>query len=401
MPNLKFVVRKDVVNADGKANIKLRISHRGKVAHIGTQWYIDPKYMGSDGWITSRYEGEVALNGSLIAEMKGYNDAIFKLGTNLRYMDVNALARKLKGCAETGQDFFAYMHRRIALLRKEGRAALADLYEVTLQHLEHMTKAPALPFDEISVSFLERFESYLKLRGSSRNTIRNYMCNIRAVFNHAIDNDAASQELFPFRKYRIAQERKQPRALDVTEIRRLIRAREYLTRAQQRAVDIFLLILYTGGTNLKDLLFLRKEDIYKDRMFYKRYKTGREYSIRIFPEAREIIDQYKGKILALYFMEQKERITPASRKGQEHKDLLHNMNVRLAIAGIECGIPLKLTTYVARYSFATIASRCGIQKDTIAHILGHGENTMTDLYIDFDEATADAAIRKVIDAVTL
>ncbi len=377
MPSLKFVVRKDVVNLDGKANIKLRISHRGRVAHIGTQWYIDPKYI---------------LNGSLIAEMKGYNDTLAKIGTGLRYMDVNALAARLKNSSETGQDFFAYTRKRIAVLRKGNRASLADLYEVTLQHLEHMIKAPALPFDEITVPLLERFERHLRLLGSSQNTIRNYMCNIRAIFN---------QEIFPFRKYRIAQERKQPRAIDVTEIRRLIRAREYLTRAQLRAVDIFLLILYTGGTNLKDLLFLRKEDIYKDRMFYKRYKTGREYSIRIFPEAREIIDRYKGKILALYFMEQKERITPASRKGQEHKDLLHNINVRLAMAGKECGIPLKLTTYVARYSFATIASRLGIQKDTIAHILGHGENTMTDLYIDFDEAAADAAIRKVIDIVIL
>lgn len=389
------------MNLDGKANIKLRISHRGRVAHIGTQWYIDPKYMGSDGWITSKYDGEVALNGSLIAEMKGYNDTLAKIGTGLRYMDVNALAARLKNSSETGQDFFAYTRKRIAVLRKGNRASLADLYEVTLQHLEHMIKAPALPFDEITVPLLERFERHLRLLGSSQNTIRNYMCNIRAIFNHAIDNDIARQEIFPFRKYRIAQERKQPRAIDVTEIRRLIRAREYLTRAQLRAVDIFLLILYTGGTNLKDLLFLRKEDIYKDRMFYKRYKTGREYSIRIFPEAREIIDRYKGKILALYFMEQKERITPASRKGQEHKDLLHNINVRLAMAGKECGIPLKLTTYVARYSFATIASRLGIQKDTIAHILGHGENTMTDLYIDFDEAAADAAIRKVIDIVIL
>jgi len=79
--------------------------------------------------------------------------------------------------------------------------------------------------------------------------------------------------------------------------------------------------------------------------------------------------------------------------------LLKNTNKYLKKAGEKTGIQLPLKTYVARYSFATIAAKQGISKDVIAHILGHGIDTMTDLYIDFDQDIADKAVRQVIDSV--
>ena len=38
-------------------------------------------------------------------------------------------------------------------------------------------------------------------------------------------------------------------------------------------------------------------------------------------------------------------------------------------------------------------------KDTIAVALGHGGNTVTDVYIDFDRREVDVANRRVIDLV--
>lgn len=44
-------------------------------------------------------------------------------------------------------------------------------------------------------------------------------------------------------------------------------------------------------------------------------------------------------------------------------------------------------------------SQLGHTKDTIAAALGHGETTVTDIYIDFDQNKVDAANRKVLDWV--
>ena len=58
-----------------------------------------------------------------------------------------------------------------------------------------------------------------------------------------------------------------------------------------------------------------------------------------------------------------------------------------------------LTTYWARHTWATIAASLDVPKETIAHALGHGNDTVTDIYIDFDKRKVDEANRKVLDFV--
>jgi integrase/recombinase XerD len=400
MPSLKAVVRKDVTNSDGKANIKIRLSHDGRVTYLKTTWYILPKYVTSSGSISGRYPGHTKLNGAILSLIQEYNDIIADLRTDVIDMDIYTLRNKLVKKTLLQGDFMQYSLQRIASLRGEGRQALADLYEVTRKHLESFSGSEKLLFREITPVKLEQFESWLRTnRSAKQNTIRNYMCNIRAIFNHAIDNDVIEQNLFPFRKYKVSQERKKPRAIDLTDMKRLLAAQPYLSRAEQRDLDIFLLIFYTGGTNLKDLLYLIHDNHYKDRIIYDRFKTGREYSIRVFPRAKEILDRYPGEKYLLSFIETKQAVTPTGRVAYMHKDILRNINKNLKHTGQQCGISLELTTYVARYSFATIAAKIGIEKDVIAQILGHGLNTMTDLYIDFDQDKTDLAIGKVIDSL--
>lgn len=59
----------------------------------------------------------------------------------------------------------------------------------------------------------------------------------------------------------------------------------------------------------------------------------------------------------------------------------------------------ELTTYWARHTWATIAASLDVPKETIAHVLGHGNDTVTDIYIDFDKKKVDEANRKVLDYV--
>jgi site-specific recombinase XerD len=400
MPSLKFVIRKDVINDSGQSNIKLQVSHRHKIAHIATPYYCKPGEINKSGWITGKSTSQTSLNGALGLLYKEYTDAIAEIGPEIRDLPIQSLVARLKVTQGQDLDFFVYTRERIARLKKEKRYSVAELYEYTRKHLQEYRVSETLLFKEITPSLLMGFEKHLRSGGASNNTLRNYMCNIRAIFNHAINDNKVKREISPFFEYRILRiEKKKPKAIDIPDIKRLIQVQSYLTRAQQRDLDIFFLIFYTGGTNLKDLLYLKHGSFYKDRIIYDRFKTGREYSIRIFPEAKEIRDRYQGKKYLLSFIEKKNAITPADRAGYECKDLLKNVNKNLKQVGKQCGIQLPLRTYVARYSFATIASKLGISKDIIAHILGHGENTMTDLYIDFNEEAADLAIRQVIDSL--
>ena len=72
---------------------------------------------------------------------------------------------------------------------------------------------------------------------------------------------------------------------------------------------------------------------------------------------------------------------------------------RVGLGGKKVITPLfpHISTYWARHTWATIAASIEIPKETISHALGHGNDTVTDIYIDFDMNKVDEANEKVIN----
>lgn len=148
-----------------------------------------------------------------------------------------------------------------------------------------------------------------------------------------------------------------------------------------------MLSFYLIGINVVDLC--RLNAIEDDRIEYVRAKTGKRYSIKIWPEAMPIIEKYGGRSQLLYMLDE---------YGDYRKFYQCYENGLRKIAGI-LGIP-SLTSYHCRHSWATIASEIDIPKETIAAALGHElGNSTTSIYIDYDIKKVDAANRKVIDYV--
>jgi integrase len=266
-----------------------------------------------------------------------------------------------------------------------------------------MIKRDELIFKEISPAFLERFDAYLRAAGCKTNTVSVYLRNIRALLNDAIDDDLIRQDIYPFRKFRIRQESTPKRSLSVDELRRLYAFRhEYdgIERFHAWALDVFFLSFYMIGANLKDLLYMERANMINGRMYYYRAKTSRLYSVLVLPEADEIIKRYQGKKYVLDVIERK-RMAMGDRKSGEdlHKDVTGYLNRRLKEVAAMVGISVRVSSYYARHSWATIASSLNVQRDVIAHALGHGTNTVTDIYIDFEMDKVDEANRKVVDAI--
>jgi integrase len=298
------------------------------------------------------------------------------------------------------------MKHRITELKKESRHGYAASYQVTVNHLESFTHKTEIAFNEITIPFLNDFKGHLRQVNKARvNTLRIYLNNIRSVFYHAIDNEIIKDYISPFRKFKIEQEKSAKRSLDITDLQALLALRPLVTKQQQRAIDIFFLIFYLCGINLKDLLYLRTESVHKGRILYKRFKTGRDYSIKIFPQAKEILDRYPGKKYLLNFMDLKEKGSSSRRQEYDH-DILSQENkllktiVKTHLTQPDQPAPFHVTTYSARHSWATIASKLNISKDIISAALGHnlGSET-TSIYIDFDLAKVDRANGRVIRAL--
>ena len=61
--------------------------------------------------------------------------------------------------------------------------------------------------------------------------------------------------------------------------------------------------------------------------------------------------------------------------------------------GEELNLPIDLTTYVARHSFATVLKRSGVNTSIICEAMGHSSEKVTQIYLDsFENEQVDAAM---------
>ena len=269
-----------------------------------------------------------------------------------------------------------------------------ELYYYSLRRIEQFDKyISTRSIDEIGIPWLTRFESWLA-QTNSKNARNILLRNIRAVFNYALDCEYTTN--YPFRRFKIRPEATRKRAMTVEQLRSL--AVYPVEDYQEFYRDMFVLMFCLIGINVVDLYSLG--GIVDGRVEYRRAKTHRLYSIKVEPEAQAIIDKYHGTKNLLCIAD---RWTTHSQFGKQMNKALKRMGEmqRVGRGGKKVFEPIVpgLTTYWARHTWATIAASLDIPKETIAHALGHGNDTVTDIYIDFDKKKVDEANRKVLDFV--
>lgn len=252
-----------------------------------------------------------------------------------------------------------------------------------------------MTFDDVTYSWLSDFEDWMKTAGMSQNTRKIHFGNIRIAMREAYKRELTDND--PFRRFTFRPAKTRKRSLKVDELRKLF---DY--PVQGYAVfylDMFKLIFMLCGINTVDLYNLT--GITKDgRIEYDRSKTGRAYSIKVEPEAMEIIEKYRGEKGLLCIAD----------RWSDHRNFRHQLNTALQSIGKSQGKGKKhidngaiwpeLTSYWARHTWSSIARSIGVSKDDISLALGHGgKNPVTDIYIDEETELIDIANRKVIDWV--
>ena len=173
--------------------------------------------------------------------------------------------------------------------------------------------------------------------------------------------------------------------------------------------DYFFLMFYLIGINAKDLLLAKKSQIVNGRLEYVREKTGKHYSIKIEPEASELLLKYKGSKFLVEALDHCKHYDNFTREindalktiGLTSEEIIpdsENLFAKPKIVKHITPIIPGITTYYARHTWATFAHELDISSDVIAMALGHSPvNRTTFIYIKPDSKKVDDANRKVID----
>lgn len=371
---------------DGTYPVILRLSHRGKTIPVSTGISLPEKYWdGKNRRIRQSYNGLdniTRANNWLEKQKAKALDIITRLKDTgeLNGLSIKELKDRIvsKGQKATVFDFIEGL---IADLIKKQKVGNARSYRNVLREIKNFRKGRDFTFHELNYSFLLEFERAYLSRGLSENGLAVYMRTIKAIYNKAIKAGLAEKENYPFDRYIIKTKPTKKRAIGFDAIQKIIDIKLDPDTVLFDTRNIFLMSFYLYGAPYIDLAFLKLSNIIDERVQYKRQKTGRFYDIKISPALNEILAYYTaGKDQNDYILPIIKRDTLQDR----YKDVLwalNRYNKRLKQLAVQAGIKEKLTSYVSRHSFATIADNMEIPVTAISQMLGHEKLSTTQSYL--------------------
>ncbi len=322
-----------------------------------------------------------------IVELKATNQD-FTSTTLVEKVCVNRVTRKT-----VGDLFREHINSLTASGRKSYALSIKQLYNSLIEFNGHLD----IPFAEMDIVWLRRYEAFLRRKGLAENTIGIRFRTLRSIYNVGIEEDAVSAELYPFKKLKVSKLHQETakRALSKEDIERVLSYKS-TNRYMRFPIDIFAFTYYCGGINFVDIAHLTKANIVDGRLIYKRQKTKKLIKIPLQPQAVALIEKYSGDDSQYLFPILSDfHKTDIQQANRIHK-VISKVNERLKQIGESLNLPIPLTTYVARHSQATVMKRAGVPTAVIREIMGHSSERVTQIYLDsFDNEQVDNALKSL------
>ena len=400
---IKVIRRKDIANKNNASPLFLRLTHDRRTKYLALGVSTLPEHWDDQAQcFTDSCPEKRELQMQIDLRITELQRKIKRLEALDVAVNFENLLDQTAKCAP--QFVEVYFDRQIAQMKRAGKINTAIKYTATRTSLGKFHPA-RLRFEEITLKFLTDFESFLHGEGNQSNSIATKFSVLKAVYNKAVADKIFLCKENPFATYKVGKHWMQTRkrAVHKVDIQRLIEAELPAKRSQytEFARDIFLFSYFSAGINFKDIATLRYADMEEDRIFYRRHKTGKPMNCRLIPQARKIIAKYKQTEAAsedyiFPILDRRVHRTEQQIHNRVHK-VLTSVNRELRLWSERLGLATKLTTYVARHTFATVLKRSGVSVALISESLGHSDLSTTQIYLDsFENSQIDAAMANLL-----
>lgn len=281
------------------------------------------------------------------------------------------------------QSFFSFMQSVVTQLKLMGKIRTSETYVSTLSSFMKFREGYDVSLDEIDSDMMLMYEAHLRNRGVTKNSSSFYMRILRAVYNRAVEKELTTNRK-PFRHVYTGIDKTVKRAIPIKAMRQIKNLDLSLQPMLDFARDMFLFSFYTRGMSFVDMAFLRKKDLSNGVLIYRRRKTGQQLTIRWERCMQELVDKYDttGSEYLLPI------VKPANGDERtQYQNTLYQVNGRLKKISKMIDLPLPLTMYVARHSWASIAKSKNIPISVISEGMGHDSELTTQIYLASLETT--------------
>lgn len=288
--------------------------------------------------------------------------------------------------------FFQLIRMWAEKLVQTGNLRTAETYRSALAHFSSFRDGVDLLLPDITPTLMEEYQSYLRSRQLTMNTVSFHMRILRSVYHKGIKQGLAV-DCQPFRGVYTGHAPTQKRAL-TAEMMKQVASLEQLNAQLLFARDMFLLSFLLRGMSFVDMAYLKPTDIHDGRLFYKRHKTGQMMSIRWEQRMQDLVNLHPNPS-APYLLPIITKQNGKERNQYRHRQTRINHDLK-TIAQM-AGIKTKLTMYCARHSWATIARELQVPLNVISRAMGHTDEKTTEIYIrSVETEVVDQANEKII-----
>jgi len=383
--NIDVICYKFTTLKNGESPLKLRITKDRKRKYVNIGISMNPTYWDFDkNQPKSGCPNREYIEKIMSDRVSEYRAKVLELKAHNKDFTAHSLADSKSDNKLSTTTVAKMFHDYILNLQAQRRHGYAASIQQVYNSLLKFNKHLEILFSEIDVQWLKRYEQWLRKEGKSENTIGVRFRTLRAIYNLAIEEGVVKPDFYPFKKYKVSKLHKETvkRSITKDEIMKVIsypqEGKHFYTCL---AIDLFTFSYLMGGINFVDMAYLKGINLIDNKVVYSRKKTSKLINLPLHEKALSIISKYESKessyvfpILSSYHKTDQQKIN------RIHK-VITKINKALKEVGKELNIPIPLTTYVARHSYATVLKRSGVSTSVISESLGHSSERVTRIYL--------------------
>lgn len=297
--------------------------------------------------------------------------------------------------------FLACLRNESEHQRKSGHICVANNYRSAANSFARFLqtrKKKDVSFRKLTSLLITDYETWLQVEGLCKNTTSFYIRALQSFYNKAVRR-GLTEDCKPFAyAYRgiaktvkraiSSQEIYQLKTLDIRTAlinnghsgKRLDNLQRQLTFAR----DLFIFSFCARGLTFVDLAYMRKSNINGNLLVYVRRKTKQRIEVLIEPQMQEVIDRHPSR--TDYLLPILTKTDDEESVFQQYRYALARYNTHLELLG-EMLSGLKLTSYVSRHSWASVAYQQHVPLSIISQSMGHDSEKTTEIYLKSLEST--------------
>lgn len=370
--------RKKQLNKQGTALVQVEASLNQRKVYFRTNIYLKPEHWDSRRSQVYNHPQADDLNTMLyefILQLQAIELGLWKRGVPATLSLLKDAIVKDKPVNVTFPVF-----ARDYILSSDRKDSTKENLLTTITVLQDFRSG--LDFKDITYTFLKEFEAYLREKGNSVNTIAKHLRQLRTLVNEAINQGYIHADAYPFRKFKIKQEKGRHEFLTPDELRKLENLQVY-DRRLRHVLDAFLFCCYVGlrfsdFCQLSPANFIRVNG--KRWLHFKSIKTGVEIRLPLHL-------LFDGKALSIL---ERYEISDFANLGSNSET-----NKALVELAALARIKKHITYHTARHTCATLLIHQGVPITTVQKLLGHTSVKTTEIYSEILSNTIVKDLRAV------